>query len=120
MEAAAEILGKLKSLSDPKNVVGMARFGINPAGTLGVSIPNLRKLSKEVGKDHKLARDLWNSGIHEAKILASLVDDPALLTEKQMESWIADFDSWDICDQVCSNLFDKTPLPHRKRLFDIF
>ena len=103
-----EILEKLKSLSNPKNVEGMARFGINSENTLGVSIPDLRNLAKETGKNHLLAQRLWNSGIHEARILAGMIDLPERVTEKQMEHWVKDFYSWDVCDQVCSNLFDKT------------
>ena len=109
-----EIIKTLKSHSNPKNVAGMARFGINSKNTLGVSIPVLRKIAKENGKNHTLAGELWNSGIHEARILASYVDDPENVTEKQMDDWVADFDSWDVCDQVCSSLFDKTPFAHRK------
>ncbi|MDD2696960.1 MAG: DNA alkylation repair protein [Candidatus Pacebacteria bacterium] len=110
----AEILKKLKSFSNPRNVAGMARFGINPKNTLGISIPDLRKLARETGKNHKLAQGLWNSGIHEARILAGMVDDPELVTEKQMDKWAKDFDSWDVCDQVCMNLFDKTPFAFKK------
>ena len=121
-----EILDKLKSLGNPKNVEGMARFGINPENTYGVPIPNLRKLAKEIGKDpsfakasegkHKLAQKLWNSGIHEAHILAGFVDDPKLVTSKQMDKWISDFDSWDVCDQVCANLFDRMPIAYEKAI----
>jgi 3-methyladenine DNA glycosylase AlkD len=103
-----DILKRLEGLSDPEAVAGMARFGINPENTFGVSIPNLRKLARETGKDHALAQQLWASGIHEARILASMVDDPKVVTEEQMEGWVKDFDSWDVCDQCCSNLFDKT------------
>jgi len=110
----ADILKKLKSLSSPKAVEGMARFGINPENTFGVSVPNLRKMAKETGKDHALAQQLWESGIHEARILASMVDDPKMVTEEQMEEWVKDFDSWDVCDQCCMNLFDKTNFAYGK------
>jgi 3-methyladenine DNA glycosylase AlkD len=110
----SEILDRLQALSDPKAVEGMARFGIIPENTYGVSIPNLRKIAKELGTDHHLAQELWLSGIHEAKILASMIDDPEEVTEVQMERWVKDFDSWDICDQCCSNLFDKTDLAYQK------
>jgi len=110
----SEILDRLKALSNPKAVEGMARFGINPENTYGVSIPNLRQIAKELGTDHHLAQELWSSGIHEAKILASMIDDPEEVTEVQMERWVKDFDSWDICDQCCSNLFDKTDLAYQK------
>ena len=103
------IIKKLKAQANPKNVIGMARFGIKSDQALGVSIPFLRALAKNIGHDHSLALSLWQIKIHEAKILAALIDDYELVTEKQMESWVKGFDSWDVCDQVCSNLFDRTP-----------
>lgn len=109
-----QILNRLRSLSDPDAVAGMARFGINPRNTYGVSIPILRKIARELGKDHELAQQLWASGIHEARILAGMIDDHEKVTEAQMESWVKDFDSWDVCDQCCSNLFDKTRFAYRK------
>lgn len=109
-----EVLEELKSHANPEAVAGMARYGINSSNTLGVSVPTLRKLAKRAGKDHALAGELWSSGIHEARILAGMVDDPALVTEEQMESWVAEFDSWDVCDQVCMNLFDKVPVAYEK------
>lgn len=112
--SAAKILNRLNSLANPANVAGMARYGINPKDTLGVSMPALRAMAKQIGVDHALAQQLWVSGIHEARILAGLIDDPRQVTEAQMERWVADFDSWDVCDQVCSNLFDRTPYAYQK------
>ena len=109
-----EAIQKLKKMANPKNVEGMARFGINPKNTLGVSIPSLRAMVKEIGKDHKLALELWQTEIHEARILAGLVDLPEMVSEKQADLWASGFDSWDICDQVCMNLFDKTPFAFKK------
>jgi len=100
-----EIIKKLKFLSNPKNVAGMARFGINPKNTLGISIPNLRALAKKIGKNRKLAQKLWDSKIHEARILAGMIDDAQNVSEKEMDRWVRDFDSWDVCDQVCMNFF---------------
>lgn len=111
-----EILKQLKSLSNPEAIEGMARFGINPNNTYGVSIPDLRKIAQETGKDHTLALQLWSSGIHEARILAGMIHEPEKVTGEQMEAWVADFDSWDVCDQVCSNLFDKTGLAYQKAI----
>ncbi len=111
-----ETMKKLKSLSNPKAVEGMARFGISPKNTYGVSIPNLRKMAKEIGTDNKLAKQLWSSEIHEARILAGMIDDPKNVTEAQMEKWVKDFDSWDVCDQVCMNLFDKTKFAYQKAI----
>ncbi len=108
-----QMLSRLRALANPRNVEGMARFGINPEGTLGVSVKDLRRLARGQ-RDHELARGLWASGIHEARILAALVDDPAQVSEAQMEAWAAAFDSWDVCDQVCLNLFDKTPFAAAK------
>lgn len=109
-----QVMKRLKSLSNPKAVAGMARFGINPKNTYGVSIPNLRTLAKEIGRSHLLALQLWKSGIHEARILASMVSEPKMVTEEQMEKWANEFDSWDVCDQCCGNLFDKTRFAFRK------
>ena len=103
-----QVLKELKSMANPKNVEGMARFGINPRNTLGISIYDLRKVAKKIGVDHKLAQELWASGIHEARVLAGYIDDPDQVTEAQMERWVRDFDSWDVCDQICSSLFDQT------------
>jgi len=110
----SEIVKKLKSLSNPRAVAGMARFGINPENTYGVSIPNLRRMAKEIGKEHTLAQQLWSSGIHEARILAGMIDVPEVVTEKQMDLWVKGFDSWDVCDQVCMNLFEDTPFASKK------
>ncbi len=108
------ILARLAALANPDNVAGMARFGINPKNTYGVPIPTLRVMAKEIGQIHPLAGQLWASGIHEARILACFVDDPKRVTEEQMEAWVADFDSWDVCDQCCGNLFDKTPYAYHQ------
>jgi 3-methyladenine DNA glycosylase AlkD len=95
----------------------MARFGIHPRTTvLGVSLVAVRRLGKEIGTDHGLALQLWRSGIHEARILATIVDDPARVTESQAERWVRSLDSWDICDQLCSNLLGRTPFAHRAAL----
>lgn len=103
-----EVIRELKKHDVPKNKEGMARFGIEVKYALGVSLPHIRNLAKKIGKNHKLAIELWNTKIHEARILASLIDEPNQVTEKQIEKWVKDFDSWDVCDQCCSNLFDKT------------
>jgi 3-methyladenine DNA glycosylase AlkD len=103
-----EIIKHLRKNSNPKDRAGMARFGIDVKYALGVKIPVLRALAKKLGKNHKLALELWKTKIHEARILASMVDEPDKVSEKQIEEWVKCFNSWDICDQVCMNLFDKT------------
>jgi 3-methyladenine DNA glycosylase AlkD len=109
-----QIVGNLRTLANPDNVAGMARYGISPKGCLGVPMPVLRKMAKEIGHRHGLAEELWQSEIHEARILAGLIDDPSLVTEEQMERWVVDIDSWDICDQLCGNLFCRTGLALEK------
>jgi 3-methyladenine DNA glycosylase AlkD len=111
-----DILDKLKTLADPKAVEGMARYGINPQNTYGVSIPKLRKIARETGRNHALAQELWASGIHEARILASMIDDPGMATEEQLENWVKDFDSWDVCDQCCMNFVQKTGFAYHKAI----
>ena len=96
---------------------GMVRFGIRPKTEVyGVSMAQLRSLAKKIEKDHALALRLWNSGVHEARILASIVDEVEKVTERQMDQWIKDLDSWDICDQICMNLFWQTPFAHKKAI----
>jgi 3-methyladenine DNA glycosylase AlkD len=108
------VIARLQGYANAQAAEGMARFGITSANVLGISIPVLRKLAKELGRDHTLALELWTSGFHEARILAAMVDDPRLVTEQQMETWVNAFDSWDVCDQVCGGLFDKTPYAFQK------
>ena len=93
---------QLAAMSDPARVESMANAGI--------TIPQLRKLAKQTGTDHDLAAQLWASGVHEARILASMIDDPRAVTPQQMNAWVVDLDSWDVCDQLCQNLFGRTLL----------
>lgn len=109
-----EVIQQLESLSDPTAIAGMRRFAIQTKNTYGVSIPRLRKMARQIGGSHSLAQRLWASGIHEARILASMVDDPEVVTEGQMERWVKNFDAWDVCDQCCNNLFYKTKLAYQK------
>src|SRR2546426_7466284 len=108
------IIGQLKRRGSPQAVIGMARFGIQTGTAFGVSIPQLRDLAKKVGTSHELAQKLWKTGIHEVRILASMIDDPTKVSEAQLEEWAADFDSWDVVDGCCGNLFDKTKFANRK------
>ena len=114
MTTSSELLALLRSKANPKNVEGMARFGISAKNTLGISVVELRAIAKKAGRDHQVAQELWKSGIHEARILAAYVAEPAKVTEKMMDQWVKDFDSWDVCDQVCANLFDRTPYAYEK------
>jgi 3-methyladenine DNA glycosylase AlkD len=86
----------------------MARYGINVANAFGVSVTQLRKVAKRLGTDHDLALALWVTGNHEARLLACFVDDPTLVSDQQLEAWVRDFDSWDMCDQATTSLFDLT------------
>lgn len=94
----------------------MSRYGIRVDRALGVSIPNVRALARRTGRHHELAIALWASGIHEARILAGLVDEPEAVTPEQMDSWVADLDSWDVCDQTMSNLFSRTRFARERAL----
>jgi 3-methyladenine DNA glycosylase AlkD len=114
MAGVEEVLAMLRERARPDQLDGMSRFGIATDNRLGVSIPALRKLAKGIGKNHELALDLWKTGIQDAMILAAMIDDAAAVSEEQMEDWVQDFNSWDVCDQVCMNLFDKTPLAWKK------
>jgi 3-methyladenine DNA glycosylase AlkD len=109
-----EVLAELQSLENPANCEGMARYGIEISHALGISIYTLREIAAGIEPDHDLAARLWASGIHEAQHLAAMVDEPEKVTEAQIEAWAAEFDSWDICDQVCGNLLLRTPFVVQK------
>jgi 3-methyladenine DNA glycosylase AlkD len=109
-----EIMKELKSKARPENIEGMSRFGIMGDGRLGLSMPELRKMGKSIGEDHNLALKLWTTKIPDAMILAALVGDPARVTEKQADSWVKDICSWDVCDQLCMNLFERIPFAEKK------
>lgn len=114
MVKAEEVIELLRKRALPERLAGMKRFGISEKGRLGVSVPEMRALAKDLGKNHSLALELWDSGIAEARILASMVAEAGELKETVMDSWVNDFDSWDVCDQVCMNLFEKSPLAWKK------
>lgn len=102
------VIDRLKSIGDPRAVEGMARFGIQSRNSFGVSVPKLRALAREIGRDHQLALKMWETGLHDARQIAAMIDDPGEVTVAQMEKWVRDFDSWDIVDGCCGTLFDKT------------
>ncbi|MBI5837971.1 MAG: DNA alkylation repair protein [Candidatus Eisenbacteria bacterium] len=107
---AREVLAELRAnQAGPGDLAGMARFGIVGKGRLGIRIPVLRAMAKHIGPDHALALALWDTDVPDARILASLLADPARLTVRGMDAWVRDFDSWDVCDQVCLNLFCRSP-----------
>ncbi|WP_440135342.1 DNA alkylation repair protein [Chitinophaga sancti] len=111
-----EIIDLLKEKADAKYHAGMLRFGIDNEKALGVKIPEVRKLAKIIKKNHKLALLLWDTNIHEARILATLIADPKQVTPQLIDNWTKDFSSWDLCDQACGNLFDRTPYAVEKAL----
>lgn len=114
MTSVPDVLRRLRKKARRASLAGMARYGISAGGRLGVSVPDMRAIAKEIGTNHRLALALWKTGIGEARQVAAMIDDPLRVTERQMESWVADFDSWDLCDGVCLNLFEKTRFARRK------
>jgi len=113
---AASVIGQLEVLGNPLAVAEAARVGITSSMLLGVSMPDVRKLAKNVGKDHALAADLWQTGVFEARVVAGLIDDAKQVTTEQMETWATDFDNWALVDQTCGNLFDRTPFAYAKAM----
>ncbi|GMR09358.1 MAG: DNA alkylation repair protein [Anaerolineae bacterium] len=112
--AADAVLEQLRDKGSARNVEGMGKFGMATDQRLGVPVPEMRKIAKGIGKDHELALELWKTGVQEARIVASMIDVPEQVSEDQMEAWVVDFDSWDVCDQVCLNLFEKTAFSQQK------
>ena len=109
-----DVVKQLERMGNPSCIEGMARFGINPDKNLGVSVTDIRALAKKIGKDHELALELWETGIRDARMVAVCIDVPDQVTEVQMDSWVMDFNSWDICDHTTGTLFDKTPFAYDK------
>ncbi|MFN2197521.1 MAG: DNA alkylation repair protein [Anaerolineales bacterium] len=111
-----QVLKELHALANPEAADGLSAFGIQGAQLLGIRIPELRRMARQIGKDQVLADGLWASGIHEARILASMIAEPVRMPQDKMDAWAADFDSWDVCDQCCGNLFVRTPWAHEQAL----
>jgi len=107
------VLTRLQASATAAHLAEMQRVGIHAPQSVGVSIYELRKIAKETGINHALALDLWRTGIHEARLLAGLIADPLQVDETLLETWVADFDSWDICDQV-SDLFSRSAYSYAK------
>jgi 3-methyladenine DNA glycosylase AlkD len=105
-----EVMAILNSKQNPRNVEGMKRFGIRGEKLLGISVVELRKIAKLIGKNHQLAEELWDTEVHEARIVASLIENPDTMTEKQMEKWVSEIDSWDVCDMLTGSLLDKSDM----------
>ena len=109
-----DCLAELRRLGTRRNVDGMARFGIRAKNLYGVSKPKMHVLARRIGKDHQLALQLWKSGVHDARILAGMVDEPKLVTAAQADRWVRDFDNWDVCDGTCCHLFAHTEIAWQK------
>ena len=101
----ARVLSELRALGEQRNVDGMARFGIRAKIVYGVAKPKMDALARRIGRDHKLALELWASRVHDARILAGMIDLPRQVSAQQMETWVRDFDNWDVCDGTCCHLF---------------
>lgn len=114
MSRLQHALALLQQNARPSELAGMARFGINPEGRLGLSVPAMRHIAKTLGHDHALALALWDTAIPDARIVAGMVAEPAELTSRQMDDWAASFASWDVCDQVCGSAFLASPLAWSK------
>jgi 3-methyladenine DNA glycosylase AlkD len=111
------VVAELRSMADPSQLAGMARFGIRVDRALGgVGVPRMRALAKRVGRSHDLALGLWATGIHEARLVATMVDEPAAVTDGQLEAWVAEVDSWDVCDGLCGNLLVRTAVAYDKAI----
>lgn len=105
LETVAQVMQELGGLADPRHREKMAYFGIYAPDAFGIRLPHLRALAKKIGRNHSLALKLWDTGNHEARIVAAMIDDPRAVTSAQMESWARDFYSWDIVDGCCCCVF---------------
>jgi 3-methyladenine DNA glycosylase AlkD len=116
------VIKYFQSIGTEHNRQGQARFGIDISNSLGVSMPAVRAKAKEIRKSsgaeerHVLAAELWDTGLREVMLLAAMIEAPELVTERQMDKWVGDFNSWDICDTTCGDLLDKTPFAVEKAI----
>src|SRR6266851_7044828 len=114
LSTLSEILSEMRTLGNPAAREGMAHFGIQAENVIGLSVPQIRLIARRTSRSQKVAEQLWDSGIHDARILASLVADPAAISAETMDKWAQETNSWDVCDACCCNLFDRTPHAWRK------
>lgn len=114
MASLQTVLDEMWAVASEDHRVGMARFGIPIERAMGIPVPLLRKMSRVYRNEHELAIELWNSGWHEARILAPMVADPKQTTSELVDRWTEEFDAWDICDQCCQNLFRLTSFAYDK------
>lgn len=108
------VMLELASKGSKRNLAGMQRFGITTHNGLGVSIPNIRSLAKKIGPNHSLALKLWGTKVHEARILAPMIEEPASFSSSQADLWTSQLYSWDVCDQYCGNLVWQAPFAWEK------
>ena len=113
-DRVAESLAWLERRGTKRNRDAMLRYGIIAPKAFGVSVGDIKQLSKRLGRDHELALALWDTGWYEARMLAPFVDEPEKVTAAQMNQWARDFDNWAVCDHACFHLFDRTPHAWRK------
>jgi 3-methyladenine DNA glycosylase AlkD len=116
MQSVDEVIAEIKKLSSDKGKAAQAYFGIKDIHNYGLTTPQMKALAKKIGRNHALALQLWKTGIHEARHIAAMTADPKQVTEKMMEQWMKDFNSWDIVDGCCLTLFDKTPFAWKKAI----
>jgi 3-methyladenine DNA glycosylase AlkD len=109
METVESVISGLKLLADEGVSKSMERFGIPSDQALGIKVPELRMIARSIKKNHELAMGIWKADIHEAKVLASMIGNPQQMTAGEMDEWVKDIYSWDVCDQCCGNLFVYTP-----------
>lgn len=115
MTTAAAIVARLRRIRSPRDIEGQRRYGIAPRGEqFGIRAPVLRDIARRHRRDHALALELWATAVHEARIIATLTDDPRQVTRRQMEQWIRDCDNWAVTDACCCVLFDRTPFAIEK------
>ena len=108
MSELKAVLAEMRALRNPENVAGMKRFGIAATNALGLTTPEIRRIARNIGRNQPLAEQLWKTGIHDARILASMVASPAEISRATMDQWASEFDSWDVCDGCSYGLFDST------------
>ena len=112
VDQAVQMLRDMASLqkSDTDIRKDLARFGIHAdRPVIGLRVPQIRLVASRIGRNQALAEELWETGLQEARFLASMIADPILIAPGPMDRWAGDFDNWAVCDACAYSLFDQSP-----------
>jgi 3-methyladenine DNA glycosylase AlkD len=111
---AEQIVSDIKNLANAKSIEVWAKAGIITDNCYGVGLTKLKLIARDIRKQHELALELWDSGIHEARLLSTMIEDGKMISSEQIDKQILDINSWDLADKYCENVISRTPFMFEK------